>query len=936
MGQAAQATGAVGEAAAKAGSERTAMQRLGEAARGVGRTMAAVTTVAVGGMVALAAATVATGISYNSLEQNTRAALTTLMGGAEAATDQMNKLREFVRTALFPREVFIEGQQQLLAFGFAAESVIPTLDAVQQAVAATGGSAQTFREVVSILAEMQSTSQITAGNLNELGRRGINAAQLIGAAMGKTENEIRESISSGALDGREAIDLLVNAMESRFAGAAALISNTWVGAAGLVTAALRDIGSVAVSPFIDPLGGGAAVVWAQNLAEVLYALQRQVEALVGIFRSSADPTFAAVADRLLQLAAAIDEIDLEQLLDRMQRAAPVLAGMGAALTAAGSSAALSAVGLGSLAGVISPLGAALAAAAVASPELRQVLVDLLEAVAPLVPNLLQLAETLAVALSSGVGELTALVSPLVEVLDILLDVFMLLPGPVQQATLAVAGFAIALRFGGPVGVALAAVATLGAAVETLGMIFGENESNLRVWRSTIAETAEDLERLGRTGELAGDLKQAEGAFRDFAAELGNAHDDLNAFEEIQRRLADIPPDWMPAPPWQEETPRIRETSEVLAEFADRFSSVDQALGDMVAAGDVEAAAAAFIQLGEMAEAAGISHEDLLALFPEYARQLERHKVATDDAAEEQGGFAQEVTRATEALREQHDALRAQVDPIFALFKALQELDEAQAHYNEVLDDSESSQSDVEAASIALAEASLGLQGAVGEAAGAFGGELTPAFRATLEAANLTEEQIDAVEEAMRGAAEAGEDYEGDYAARLIANGVDNTLARIELVRQRLAAIDRTVTISFETRGFAPVDGVRIPGQQHGGPIDWGQHGVDRVPALLTRGEHVWTAREVDAAGGHQAVEALRAAVLAGATRFATGGPVGVSGFQRGGEVAGGGGGSWHLTGDLRLSTGEFLGVVSGVVSQVVERHDADLDRMVTQGTGAAR
>ena len=47
-----------------------------------------------------------------------------------------------------------------------------------------------------------------------------------------------------------------------------------------------------------------------------------------------------------------------------------------------------------------------------------------------------------------------------------------------------------------------------------------------------------------------------------------------------------------------------------------------------------------------------------------------------------------------------------------------------------------------------------------------------------------------------------------------------------------------------------------------------------VPAMLSTGEHVLTAREVDALGGHAAVYRLRAAALAGQVqRFAAGGPV---------------------------------------------------------------
>jgi len=59
---------------------------------------------------------------------------------------------------------------------------------------------------------------------------------------------------------------------------------------------------------------------------------------------------------------------------------------------------------------------------------------------------------------------------------------------------------------------------------------------------------------------------------------------------------------------------------------------------------------------------------------------------------------------------------------------------------------------------------------------------------------------------------------------------------------------------------------------------------DSIPALLSNGEHVWTAREVRGAGGHAAVEALRARAAAGGSAFAKGGAVGIPRFAEGGGV----------------------------------------------------
>lgn len=60
----------------------------------------------------------------------------------------------------------------------------------------------------------------------------------------------------------------------------------------------------------------------------------------------------------------------------------------------------------------------------------------------------------------------------------------------------------------------------------------------------------------------------------------------------------------------------------------------------------------------------------------------------------------------------------------------------------------------------------------------------------------------------------------------------------------------------------------------GGPITGGVAGKDSVPILAMPDEHVWTAKEVQAAGGHNAMYAMRSAVLSGGMkRYAGGGPV---------------------------------------------------------------
>lgn len=243
--------------------QQLARQR--QAYQEVGRAMAVVG----GAIVATGVAAMNTGIQYNTLQQTTRTALETILGSAEAANEQMDRLDDFARNSPFAKQVFIEAQQQLLAFGMEAERVVPTLDAIQNAVAATGGSNQDIAELVRIIAQLEGGVRISAETFNQFGVRGIDAAQLIGDAMGKTGQQIRQEVTAGTLDADAAIQALTDGMQARFAGAADGVKDTFDGAMDRVKAAWRDLASELARPLVDPDGGGALIDLMNGLADLL-------------------------------------------------------------------------------------------------------------------------------------------------------------------------------------------------------------------------------------------------------------------------------------------------------------------------------------------------------------------------------------------------------------------------------------------------------------------------------------------------------------------------------------------------------------------------------------------------------------------------------------------------------------------------------------------
>lgn len=435
------------------------LERTDAAATKVGNAAKAAFT---GASVAIGATTVAagvflgklasTGVAYNTLQQTSRAALATLLGGAQQANAQMDKLDAFARTSPFSKSVFITAQQQLIGFGLEAQKVIPTLNAVQNAVAATGGSSQELGDIVFILAQIQAAGKITGQDLLQLGQRGLDAASMIGAGMGKTADEIREEITGGTLDARAALDALVVGMEQRYAGAASNVKNTFTGTVDRIRAASRDIGAALAEPFVSKNGGGQAIVWGNQVADVLRAVEKQVTPVVTIITTRANPAFADMTSLLDRARVAVNSWNpdrLEGFLDDVAANGPAIAATAGAILGVNSALLRQIPIVGMLVPAISPLGGILGGIALASPEVRKELGGLLGELKPLIPVAGDLADVISGALNAalpvvaaGIRLVTAVAGPLVDVIDAI-------PAPMLATVVAALAVNSALRAGAP-------------------------------------------------------------------------------------------------------------------------------------------------------------------------------------------------------------------------------------------------------------------------------------------------------------------------------------------------------------------------------------------------------------------------------------------------------------------------------------------------------
>src|SRR5690625_4666850 len=264
------------EQAKLGGAATTTMGRLVQSARINDREWTAVGRVFLGvgtAMAAVGTAALKTGIDYNALRQRATQSLTAVTGSTEEAAAQMKRLDDFGRGSWLMRDSLIRAQQQMTGFGIETHKVIPYMEALADAVAATGGSNQDFEELARLMGQIESQGKITARELMQFGMRGIDAAQLIGDAMGKTAGQIRDEITAGTLDAGEALDALAQGMGDRFEGASDLVRDTFGGAVDNMAAAWRDFGAELAKPLVDPDGGGLLVDFLKTVADGLNSLQ---------------------------------------------------------------------------------------------------------------------------------------------------------------------------------------------------------------------------------------------------------------------------------------------------------------------------------------------------------------------------------------------------------------------------------------------------------------------------------------------------------------------------------------------------------------------------------------------------------------------------------------------------------------------------------------
>jgi len=226
-----------------------------------------------------------TSISFNAQMEQARIGFTTMLGSAERAEAFLSDMAEFAAKTPFEFPELLDASKRMLAYGFAAEDVLPTMEAVGNASAAVGLGTEGINRIILALGQMRAKGKLSAEEMRQLTETGIPAWEILAEAMNKTTAEIMDMQSKGLIPADRAIKMLVEGMNKRFPDMMKNMENTWEG----VTSTIKDVWRMTIGAVTQNLFQGV-VSWLQKVRDFAvgfydtfqkYGLQRAISESFG-------------------------------------------------------------------------------------------------------------------------------------------------------------------------------------------------------------------------------------------------------------------------------------------------------------------------------------------------------------------------------------------------------------------------------------------------------------------------------------------------------------------------------------------------------------------------------------------------------------------------------------------------------------------------------
>lgn len=210
-------------------------QKVGTSVSGMAKSFAVSTAAGLGfyyslqQVAGIAANFIKTSYTLSSSMEQSAIAFETMLGSAEAAGKMLKELKDFAAKTPFEFMELQGAAKRMMAYGFAADEVLPKLTIIGDAAAALGGGSEMIGRITLALGQMQAKGKVSGEELRQLSEAGIPALKYLADAAGMTTAQFTEFQKKGIVPAKEALDALLQGMKQDFGGLMAAQTATAAG-----------------------------------------------------------------------------------------------------------------------------------------------------------------------------------------------------------------------------------------------------------------------------------------------------------------------------------------------------------------------------------------------------------------------------------------------------------------------------------------------------------------------------------------------------------------------------------------------------------------------------------------------------------------------------------------------------------------------------------
>ena len=148
-------------------------------------------------------------VDYNAELEQTRVAFTSMLGSADQANTMIANLQKFAAETPFEMPGVRDAAQQLLAFGYDANEIIPTLTALGNAASGLGRGQDGFNHLAFVFGQIRTTGQLMGQDVMQLAQLGVPVKDILAKNLGLTKEELAR-IGEQGIDADIAIKALID------------------------------------------------------------------------------------------------------------------------------------------------------------------------------------------------------------------------------------------------------------------------------------------------------------------------------------------------------------------------------------------------------------------------------------------------------------------------------------------------------------------------------------------------------------------------------------------------------------------------------------------------------------------------------------------------------------------------------------------------------